>query len=81
MVAKGEEGGSGMDEEFGVSRCKPLHLEWISNGVLLYSTGNYIQFPGIDHVENNIKKEDVYICMIHFAVQQKLAQQCKLTIL
>ena len=24
-----EEGG--MDEEFGASRCKPLHLEWISN--------------------------------------------------
>ena len=32
---------SGMDGEFGVSRCKLLHLEWISNEVLLYSTGNY----------------------------------------
>lgn len=42
MAAKGEEG-SGMDWEFGVSRCKPLHLEWMSHGVLLYSTGNYIQ--------------------------------------
>ena len=35
--------GSGMGWEFGVSRCKLLHLEWISNGFLLYSTGNYIQ--------------------------------------
>ena len=26
---------SGMDGEFGVGRCKLLHLEWISNGVLL----------------------------------------------
>ena len=26
--------------EFGVSRSKLLHLEWISNEVLLYSTGN-----------------------------------------
>ena len=36
-------GGSGRDREFGVSRCKLLHLEWISKEVLLHSTGNYIQ--------------------------------------
>ena len=29
-----------MDWEFGVGRCKLLHLEWINNKVLLYSTGN-----------------------------------------
>ena len=34
---------NGLDWEFGVSRCKLLHLEWISNEVLLYSMGNYIQ--------------------------------------
>ena len=33
-------GGSGKDWEFLVSRCKLLHLEWISNEVLLCSTGN-----------------------------------------
>ena len=49
MVAKGEEGWSGMDWKFGVSRCKLLHLEWISNEVLLYSTRNYIQSIGIEH--------------------------------
>ena len=32
--------GSGMNGEFGVGRCKLLDLEWISSGVLLYSTGN-----------------------------------------
>ena len=32
-----------MDWEFGVNRCKLLHLEWISNEILLYSTVNYIQ--------------------------------------
>ena len=42
VVAKREGGGSGVDGEFGVSRCKLLHLEWISNETLLYSTGNYI---------------------------------------
>ena len=42
MVAKGQEGGSGMDWEFGVSRCKLLHMEWISNVILLYSTGSLV---------------------------------------
>ena len=32
-----------------VRRCKLLHLEWISNELLLYSTGNYTQSLGIDH--------------------------------
>ena len=32
-------GGSGMDWEFGVNRSKLQHLEWISNEILLYSTG------------------------------------------
>ena len=36
-------GGSGMDWEFWVSGCKLLHLEWISDEVVLYNTGNYIQ--------------------------------------
>ena len=36
-----EGGGSGMDWETGVYRCKLLQLEWASNEILLYSTGNY----------------------------------------
>ena len=48
VVAKGEEGGGGMDWEFGISRCKLVYLEWINN-VLLYRTGNYIQYPVINH--------------------------------
>ena len=36
VVAKGEA------EGFGVNRCKLLPLEWISNEILPYSTGNYI---------------------------------------
>ena len=49
VVAKGSGGGRGMDWEFGVGRCKLLHLEWINNKVLMYSTGNYIQYPVINH--------------------------------
>ena len=47
LVAEGV-GRSGMDWEFGVSRCKLLHLEWVKNKILMYSTGNYIQSLGID---------------------------------
>ena len=39
---QGGVGGSGMNWEFGVSRCKLLHLECISNEILLYRTGNFI---------------------------------------
>ena len=42
-------GGGGKDQEFGVSRCKLLYTGWINNKVLLYSTGNYIQYPVINH--------------------------------
>ena len=40
-----------MDGEFGVSRCKLLHLEWVDNEVLLYSTGNYVKSRRIEHNE------------------------------
>ena len=35
-------GGSGMEPESGVNRCKLLPLEWMDNEILLYSTGNYV---------------------------------------
>ena len=53
--------GGGMDPEFGVGRCKLLHVEWITNKVLLYSTGNYIQYPGINPNEKEYKKECIYV--------------------
>ena len=46
---QGGEGGCGMDLEFGVSRCELSQLEWIIHEVLLSSTGNSVQYPGIDH--------------------------------
>ena len=49
VVAKGEGSGGGMDWEFGINRCKLIYMEWTSNKVLLYSTGNYIQYPVISH--------------------------------
>ena len=49
-----------MDREFGVSRGKLLHVKWLSNEVLLYSTGNYIQSLGIDHDGRYYEKRNVY---------------------
>ena len=40
---------TGMNGQFGVSRCKLLRLEWISSEVLLYSTGTYISSLGLEH--------------------------------
>ena len=59
---QGGGGGKGMDWEFGVGRCKLLHLEWINNQVLMYSTGNYIQYPVINRNGKDYKKR-MYICV------------------
>ena len=45
----GRGGGGGMEWEVGFSRGKLLYIKWINNKVLLYSTGNYIQYPMINH--------------------------------
>ena len=43
--------------EVAISRCKLVYTGWINNKVLSYSTGNYIQYPVINHngkeYENN----------------------------
>ena len=42
-------GRNGMDWHLGFSRCIPLHLEWISNEVLLCNPGKYIQSLVMEH--------------------------------
>ena len=55
-------GGWGRDGvEAGVSRCKLLYIEWVNNKVLLYSTGNCIQCPVINHNGKEYKKECIYM--------------------
>ena len=61
MVAKGEEGGGGMDWEFGISTCKLLYMQCVNNKVLLHSTRNYIQYPVINHNGKEYEKEYIYI--------------------
>ena len=61
-----------MEWEAGVSSCKLLYIGWINNKVLPYSTGNYIQCPGVNRNGKEYKKEYRYIYKLsHFAVQQK----------
>ena len=61
-LPRGRVGGRGMDWESGVGRCKLLRSEWINSKVLLYSTGNYIESPGINHNGKEYKK-NVYTCI------------------
>ena len=61
VVAKGEGCGGGMDWEVGISRCKLLHLGWISHKVLLYSMGNYIQYPMMNYNGKEYEKECIRV--------------------
>ena len=54
-------GERGMEWEFGISRCKLLYIGWIKSKVLLYSTGNYIQYPMIIHNGKDYNKERIYV--------------------
>ena len=49
VASKGEKDRGRKDWELGISRCKLLYIGWINNKVLLYSTGNYIQYRVITH--------------------------------
>ena len=44
--------------EFGISRCKLLYIEWINSKVLLYNTGNYIQYLVINHNRKEYEKKE-----------------------
>ena len=58
---QGERGGSGMDWECGVNRCKLLPLGWISNEILLGSTGNYASHLWRSRITG--EKECTYACV------------------
>ena len=55
-----------MEWEFGISRCKLIYRGWINNKNLLYSPGNYIQYPVINHNGKEYLKRIyiyIYICV------------------
>ena len=55
-LPKDREDRGGIDWEFEINRCKLLYIGWINNKVPLYSTGNYIQYPVINHIGKEYEK-------------------------
>ena len=43
--------------EFRISRYKLSHIEWMNNKVMLYSGGNYIHYPVINHNGKEYEKD------------------------
>ena len=58
---QGQGGRSGMDWEVGVNRCRLLPLKWISNEILLYSTGNYVESHPMEL--DNVRKKFIQVCV------------------
>ena len=48
-------------QEIGISRCKVLYIGWVNNKILLYNTGNYIQYPLMNYSGKEYEKE--YKCI------------------
>ena len=49
----------GEDWEFRISRYQLLYfIGWINNKVVLYSTGNYIPYPVVNHNGKEYKNKD-----------------------
>ena len=65
--------GGGMRWESGISRCKVLYIGWINNKILLCSTGDYIQYPVINHHGKEYEKEYIYIYIyIYICITESL---------
>jgi len=54
---EGEEG----EDKFGINRHRGLHIKWINNKDLLYSTGNYIQYLAITYNREESEKEHMCV--------------------
>ena len=64
--------GREMEWEIWVSSYKILPIEWINNKVLLYSTGNYIQYPVINHDGEEYEKEYIIYIYIYICITESL---------
>ena len=71
VVAK-EEAEYAWDWEFETSRCKLLHQDGTNNKVLLYNTGNYIQYPVINYNGKEYEKSIYISTHIHTCITEPL---------
>ena len=66
MVAKGvRRGQGGLDCEFGVSRCKQLHIEWMDSNVLLHRELDSMSWDKLEW-KRMWKRRHVYVQLSHF---------------
>ena len=63
LYLPGGRGSEWVDWESGISKYKLLHLEWLSNEILLCSTGYYIQSLLMEHDRGWCEKKNVYVCV------------------
>ena len=68
----------GRDMEFGIDMYTLLYLKWITNKVLLYSTGNTAQCYNTVWMRGEFEGEwiHVYIGLSPSAIHLKLPQHC-----
>ena len=52
-----------------------IHIDWINNKVLLYSTGNYTQYLVINHNEKEYVKENMYM---HIYIYVGMYESCRI---
>ena len=66
VVAEREGGGREIDWDISIRRYKLLYRGWIKNKAILYSMGDYIQYPVIKHNTKEYEKEYkkyIYLCI------------------
>ena len=68
VVAKEGGGGIGMDWEFEISRYKLIYIRWTNNKVLLYSTGNYIRYPVMNHNGKEYERKKIWKEYVHIYI-------------
>ena len=64
--------GGGIEWDVRGSKSRLLYIAWINNKILLYSTGNYIQYP----MKNHNEKEYIHITESHCRTAV-IKQHCK----
>ena len=69
-----EGSGGGRDWEFGIGRCKILYVEWLNKKVMMYSTGNYIQYPMIN-CNGEEYKNYIYITLLYTRNEHNFVNQ------
>ena len=85
QAGKAAGGGDGgvMNWEIGIDIYTLLCIKQVTSKNPLYSTGNSTQYSVMTYMGKESKKEWIYVYveLIHFAVQQKVTQHCKSSML